>query len=114
VSEALPEVVEQGFIELLDRVYRSGEPFVGMEVPVLLQREAGGEAVQTYVNFVYQPIIDAERLGLRDLRPRRGGHGEVQARREVERKAEELARLARQLELTNRELDQFAYVASTT
>jgi PAS domain S-box-containing protein len=112
VREALPEVVEQGFIELLDRVYRSGEPFVGTEVPVLLQREAGGESVQVYVNFVYQPITDAfgsvsgifvHGVEVTEM---------VQARREVERKAEEIARVARQLELTNRELDQFAYVAS--
>ncbi len=29
VAEALPEVVEQGFVKLLDRVYASGEPHVG-------------------------------------------------------------------------------------
>ncbi len=29
VREVLPEVAEQGFIDLLDQVYRSGEPFSG-------------------------------------------------------------------------------------
>ena len=29
VAEALPEVVEQGFVGLLDQVYASGEPYVG-------------------------------------------------------------------------------------
>jgi len=32
-SEAIPEVVEQGFMTLLDRVLETGEPFVGREVP---------------------------------------------------------------------------------
>ena len=37
IAEALPEVREQGFIELLDSVLGTGEPHVGTAVPVLLQ-----------------------------------------------------------------------------
>ncbi|HEY0038218.1 MAG TPA: PAS domain-containing protein, partial [Longimicrobium sp.] len=36
VREAVPEVAEQGFLALLDGVYRSGEPFVAMEMPMQL------------------------------------------------------------------------------
>jgi PAS domain S-box-containing protein len=112
VSEAMPEVVEQGFVSLLDRVFQSGEPFIGNEVPVTLQGSDGQPLREHFVNFVYQPLLEA------------GGtvsgilvHGvdvteQVLSRQEVERKAEELSRLARALELSNRELDQFAYVAS--
>ena len=39
VREALPEVNGQGFFELLDRVYTSGEPYVGRGAPIMLQRE---------------------------------------------------------------------------
>ncbi|HEV2605209.1 MAG TPA: PAS domain S-box protein [Microvirga sp.] len=60
VREALPEVASQGFLELLDRVYSSGEPFVGHGMPVMLQREAGGALEQRLVDFVYQPIKDAD------------------------------------------------------
>jgi two-component sensor histidine kinase/PAS domain-containing protein len=56
VAEVLPEVVEQGFIGLLDGVYRSGEPFVGSAVPIDLLRS--GEYATHYVDFVYQPIRD--------------------------------------------------------
>jgi signal transduction histidine kinase len=56
VAEALPEVVGQGFIELLDGVYRTGEPFVGNEIRVLLRTEADAPLVERYVNFVYQPV----------------------------------------------------------
>lgn len=60
VREALPEVVEQGFIDLLDRVYNSGEGFVGTAVPVGLQHTPRGPIEQRFVDFVYQPITDAE------------------------------------------------------
>jgi signal transduction histidine kinase/ActR/RegA family two-component response regulator len=55
--EALPEVAGQGFFELLDQVYRSGQPFVGHAVPVRIQREAGGDLEERFVDFVYQPIL---------------------------------------------------------
>lgn len=59
VRDALPEVVEQEFIDLLDRVYMTGEPFVGRSMPVKLQREPQGPPEQRFVDFVYQPIRDA-------------------------------------------------------
>jgi PAS domain S-box-containing protein len=57
--DALPEVDGQGFFELLDRVYQTGEPFVGHALPLRLQREAGGPLEERYLDFVYQPIRDA-------------------------------------------------------
>jgi signal transduction histidine kinase/ActR/RegA family two-component response regulator len=56
--EALPEIVGQGFLELLDRVYATGEPFVGHALPVRLQREPDGPLEERYIDFVYQPIRD--------------------------------------------------------
>lgn len=56
--EALPEVEGQGFFELLDKVYASGEHVVGSETPVLLQRRPGSPLEQRFVNFIYQPIRD--------------------------------------------------------
>ncbi|WP_322403074.1 hybrid sensor histidine kinase/response regulator [Massilia luteola] len=56
--EALPEIVGQGFLELLDRVYTTGEPFVGHALPVRLQREPEGPPEERYIDFVYQPIRD--------------------------------------------------------
>lgn len=56
VAEALPEVAEQGFIELLDKVYQTGEPFVGENLPIELRGDADGVCALRYINFVYQPI----------------------------------------------------------
>ncbi len=58
VAEALPEIVEQGFVALLDQVYRTGEPYRGLSRDVLLRR--GGDSVERRVlDFSYQPIKDA-------------------------------------------------------
>lgn len=44
VAEALPETVPQGFVTLLDAVYRTGETFFGRELPVTLTPPDGGGA----------------------------------------------------------------------
>ena len=59
VADALPEMVDQGFIDLLDQVYRSGEPHIGKSVSVVLQHDAGAAPEERLLDFVYQPIKDA-------------------------------------------------------
>ena len=56
--EALPEVVDQGFVEILNNVFQSGKPYVGTETSVLLQREPEQPLERCFVNFVFQPTID--------------------------------------------------------
>jgi PAS domain S-box-containing protein len=58
VREAVPEVEGQGFFELLDTVFATGEPFVGKDVKIVLQRTPGGIEETRYLDFVYQPIKD--------------------------------------------------------
>jgi PAS domain S-box-containing protein len=60
VAEALPEAVAQGYLELLDRVYRSGEPFIATGARYAMQSSATEHAVERYLDFVYQPIRDAD------------------------------------------------------
>ena len=55
-AEAQPELVAQGFIDLLDRVYRTGEPYLGREIPVQLHEAATQQAQTHYVDFSYQPL----------------------------------------------------------
>jgi PAS domain S-box-containing protein len=63
VIEALPEVVQQGFVELLDQVYATGEIYSATAAPVILPRGShGGALEQRYVDFVYQPIRDVTGL----------------------------------------------------
>jgi signal transduction histidine kinase/DNA-binding response OmpR family regulator len=57
VREALPEVVAQGYVEVLDEVYRSGESYTARAARVVLEEPQGKRDV--FVNFVYQPMRDA-------------------------------------------------------
>ncbi|VWX60355.1 Hybrid sensor histidine kinase/response regulator [Burkholderiales bacterium 8X] len=59
IREALPELVGQGFFELLDEVYRTGRTYLGRGSSIRLQLEPGGPLVERIVDFVYQPIRDA-------------------------------------------------------
>lgn len=83
--EVLPEVGGQGFRELLDRVLETGEPYVGRQMPVRLQRSHGRETEQRFIDFVFYPITehDGGRSGV-------VGHGSdvtdyVRAREEAQR-----------------------------
>jgi PAS domain S-box-containing protein len=57
IAEALPEVVEQGFVELLDRVRATRRPYVGRGARVLLRRRHGDAPDERYLDFIYQPIF---------------------------------------------------------
>jgi PAS domain S-box-containing protein len=85
VAEALPEVVEQGFVALLDRVLDTGEPYIGREVPIQLARQPAGALEERFVDFSYIPIIEAD--GTRSGVIAHGADvtDHVLARREVER-----------------------------
>jgi PAS domain S-box-containing protein len=60
VRDALPEVAGQGFFELLERVYASGEPFVGRATPIQLQQQPGAALSNAFLDFIYQPIRGPE------------------------------------------------------
>jgi len=55
---AVPELVEQGYIELLDEVYASGKPAHGRALPVRFDHPAGPQT--RYLDFVYQPIAEPD------------------------------------------------------
>ncbi len=59
VRLALPELAGQGYIELLDEVYRTGRPHIAAEAPVLIRRTPGGPEEQRVLTFIYQPIRSA-------------------------------------------------------
>jgi PAS domain S-box-containing protein len=56
VREAVPEAEGQGFLALLDQVYKSGEAYVGRGIAAELQRSPGAPVERRYLDFVYQPL----------------------------------------------------------
>jgi len=60
VAEVFPEVIEQGFVSLLDHVYKTGETHAGTEVLIKLDVEGNGELTDFYMDFIYQAYRNSE------------------------------------------------------
>jgi signal transduction histidine kinase len=60
VREAVPESIPQGFLEMLDGVYSSGEAFIAHSHPIDLQRIPGKPLERRYLDFVYQPMQEID------------------------------------------------------
>lgn len=59
-AEALPEIVEQGYIDLLNGVYGSGAPASGEAVSVLLASAEDDSLREKFVDFSYDAIRSRE------------------------------------------------------
>jgi signal transduction histidine kinase len=60
IAEALPEAGPQGYIALLDRVFRSGVAYATTGAKFVLERTDRGLSDERYLDFVYQPIADGD------------------------------------------------------
>ena len=119
VREALPDLEGQGFYELLDGVYRTGEPYGAVDQPVHLLKE--GVMERRYIDFVYEPLRGAggavegvialgvdttDRIEAREelARANRELEGRVQARTaQVEAQASRIRSLSRALLMAEQE-----------
>ena len=97
LRQALPDLNET-VLEILDNVFVSGEPFVGNEYCVPLDRDDDGVLEDCWFTFVYQPIKEAD--------------GTVSGIVVVAVDVTTHVRARLGLERANRELEQFAYVSS--
>ena len=66
VADALPEAIEQGFVQILDEVFASQRPFIGRDAPYTSVRASDGAKIEFYVDFIFQPMIggDGESVGV--------------------------------------------------
>jgi signal transduction histidine kinase len=59
LAQALPEAVDQGFVALMDRVYRRGEAFSAKSMVFLVQATSIAPVRQRIIDVVYQPLTNA-------------------------------------------------------
>jgi PAS domain S-box-containing protein len=115
--EAVPELATQGYQELLDEVWRTGETHVEQEREAHLAYHGPDEV--GYFNFVYQPLrsVQGEVTSIACVATE--VTEQVLARRQVQRLNEELQAMNQELRTTNQQLrrtnvdlDNFIYTAS--
>src|SRR4051812_43630749 len=58
LANAVPEFAGQGFVEILDEVASSGEPFVGHAMPLRIAG-AEGPPEQLFIDVLFHPVFDA-------------------------------------------------------
>ncbi|MGE0450273.1 MAG: ATP-binding protein [Vicinamibacterales bacterium] len=95
--DAVPEARDQTWRSLLNRVYATGEPYVGREVPA--QFERNGRLETSYYDFVWAPLREDDRI-----------HGIIVVATDVTEQAvarRELSGLREAAEAANRAKDEF-------
>nr|WP_295663541.1 HWE histidine kinase domain-containing protein [Polymorphobacter sp.] len=60
VRDAFPEIGGQGFLELLDQVYATGERLTPEAMPILLRNNPDGPPEEHFITFVYAPIFASD------------------------------------------------------
>jgi len=119
--EVLPELTDQPFPKLLEKVYTTGEPHYGNEEKAVLYKD--GMPREVYYNYVYQAIMEPDKsisgitIMASDITE------QVIARKKIEESERKYRQLSEELEMmvedrtkelkrSNDDLQQFAHVAS--
>jgi len=58
IADQLEDAAAQGYVAMLDQVYRSGAPYSATAARYAVQAVPGGPTVDRYVDFVFQPVRD--------------------------------------------------------
>jgi PAS domain S-box-containing protein len=114
IFEGLPEVRNQGFEALLENVYKTGETFTAQGVPSQLPRN--GVLEDVYLNFVYQAYKESDGSISGIIAVAIDVTAQIVAHQKIEEvvnaRTKELKNVNLDLQKSNAELAQFAYIAS--
>ncbi|HZH96445.1 MAG TPA: PAS domain-containing protein, partial [Flavisolibacter sp.] len=125
--EALPELKGQGFDKLLDKVYNTGEPYVGIDMAINLARDEDQAPQLCYFNFSYQPMYDENRkinsilvfgyeVTEQVIATKKNFEHEQKLAKKLEEMVKqrtlELSEKNDELEKKNMELESFSYISS--
>jgi PAS domain S-box-containing protein len=106
VLEAIPEVRGQGFIELLDNVRATGEPYTARAVRAEIVPEPGRPSREIFVDFVYAPLRDSDGSVVGVITHGADVTEQVLARRSAEEATEALEFQVEQAQALTVELEQ--------
>jgi PAS domain S-box-containing protein len=56
LARVAPDMARQGFLDILDKVYSTGEPFIGSSIPVSVRRDQAGVDEERVFDILYQPV----------------------------------------------------------
>ncbi|MDQ6680530.1 MAG: ATP-binding protein [Pseudomonadota bacterium] len=107
--EAVPEAVHAGFIDILDKVFSSGEPFVGRRLPLQVHRVEGAKPERRFLDFVYQPLLGRAGAVAGIFCEGHDVTEEVDAERRAHEEAEKRAEQAHVFETVLSSIEDFAY-----
>jgi PAS domain S-box-containing protein len=105
--EAFPELAGTPAVEALDRVYRTGEPFVTTEMRVVLDKDGTGRMEDCYFKFNVEPMRTPAGRVYGMMAVAADITAQVQARKALEQARDEREELVRQLERASRAKDEF-------
>jgi two-component sensor histidine kinase len=60
LADVVPEFEDQGYIELLNEVYRTGEPYLGYGDPLQISKDKKGAKQKYIFNILFAPLFDDE------------------------------------------------------
>ena len=60
VVDVIPEVEEQGYIDLLEEVYQTGEPYLGYGDSVQIDKESEDSKQEYIFNLLFAPLFDED------------------------------------------------------
>lgn len=99
---ALPELLGQGFDDLIQQALDNQAAVLGTEVPATMWRD--GQLQTTYYNFVFQPFFDEEGVARGVIEVATEVTEQVQTRQQVEQQERQTSQLNEELATSNEEL----------
>jgi signal transduction histidine kinase len=120
VREAFPELEGQGFYDILEKVYETGQPFKAQAIPAVVDVFNNGRPTTRYYNLVYTPyrspegVVEGVMAFGYDVTEQitESKYFLDELARQVEERTRELQRANERLKRSNEELEEFAYIAS--
>ncbi len=113
IYEAMPDIVSEGYADILLRVMETGQPYFGKEFEIVLDKESNKSI---YVDFTFQPLRDTDGVIKRTIVLAIDVTDKIMARNNLEQNEAELqkrvAERTAELEKKNKELEEFSYVSS--